>query len=319
MNDYSGARADLDELLIQYPDCKIADQASLYLAEATLRGKLYESAIKRFKKVYNMDITLSSRRSAAFGLGKCFFETSDHDNAKKWLTHAIKITDNPADYRLSPAYFMLGKVYIGLGDYKGASGAFRNAMSQLDDYTEYLTITLELVRNEIQQENYLVAMDLIESIPITKLSQEMAGKVIIVKAQIFRALDLTDTATSLLRRKMEFIADSDIRANLGFELAKCYIEEGNFLSARRELSENIPNLPAGDIAIEANLLLAEVCVELKDYVRVEIVCDQIRNSSNEPHIEKRISDLLGKMYMTMNEPEKAALAYAGVYGVTGAE
>ena len=91
------------------------------------------------------------------------------------------------------------------------------------------------------------------------------------------------------------------------------------MAARRELSENIPNLPVGDIAIEANLLLAEVCVELKDYVRVEIVCDQVRSSSNEPHIEKKISNLLGKMYMTINEPEKAALAYAGVYGVTGAE
>ena len=319
MNDYSGARADLDELLVRYPDCKIVDQASLYLAEATLRGKLYESAIKRFKKVYNMDITLSSRRGAAFGLGKCFFEISNHDEAKKWLTHAIKITDNPADYRLGPAYFMLGKVCIGLGDYKGASEAFRNAMSQLDDYTEYLTITLELVRNEIKRENYLIAMDLIESIPTTKLSQEMDGEVIIVKSQIFRALDLTETATSLLRRKMEFIADSDIRANLGFELAKCYAEEGNFLSARRELNENIPNLPVGDIAVEANLLLAEVCVELKDYIRVEVVCNQILSNSNEPHIEKRISSLLGKMYMTMNEPEKAALAYAGIYNVRGAE
>jgi len=118
---------------------------------------------------------------------------------------------------------------------------------------------------------------------------------------------------------MEFIADSDIRANLGVELAKCYAEEGNFLSARRELNESIPNLPAGDIAVEANLLLAEVCVELKDYVRVEIVCDQIRSNSNEPHIEKKISSLLGKMYMTINEPEKAALAYAGIYGITGAE
>jgi len=318
MHDYSGARADLDELLIQYPDCKVADQASLYLAEATLQDQLYESAIKRFKKVYNMDINPTSRRSSAFGLGKCFFEISDYSQARKWLTHAIRITENPADYRVSPAYLMLGKVCIGLGDYKGASKAFRNAMNQSGDNTEYLAITLELIQNEVRQENYLEALDLLKSIPLTRLSQEASCEVLIVKAQVLRALDLTDTAISLLRRKVEFVADSAIRATLGFELAQCYANAGSFALARRELNENMAYLPSGDITVEANLLLAEICVELKDYIRTRTVCKQILRNTDDLQVKKRISDLLGRMYMETNEPEKAAMAYAGIYGKTRA-
>jgi tetratricopeptide (TPR) repeat protein len=121
IHDYAGAREDLNEILIQYPDCKVVDQASLYLAEATMASGLYDDAIKMFQKVYNLDLNHQSQLNAAYGLGKCFYEAQQYAEAAKWLTHAINLTDNAADHRLRPTYFTLGKTYAVLKDYKKAS------------------------------------------------------------------------------------------------------------------------------------------------------------------------------------------------------
>ena len=91
---------------MQYPNTKVVDQALLYLAEATMGDGLYEEAAKKFRKVYNIDLNPETQRTAAYGLGACFFELKQYDEAKNWLTHAINLTDNASDYRLYTAYFM---------------------------------------------------------------------------------------------------------------------------------------------------------------------------------------------------------------------
>ena len=317
MHDYTGARQGLDELLIHYPDCKVVDEASLYLAEATMSDKLYDQAIKRFKKVFNLDLNSQSQRNAAFGLGRCYFEINEHEEARKWLVLAIKQSTDSADHRLQSAYFMLGKVNIELKDYKQASQALRNALGNSAHKAEYIKITLELVASEISQERFLVALNLLESIPASKLSQENACEVLIAKARIFRAISITDSAISLLRRKIEFIADSFLRAKLSFELAKCYVDSGDLRIARKEIADCLSEFPAGILATEANLLLARICIELNDHTQAKNICLKIVATAADEEMKRQALNLLGKAYTNLKQYSKAAQAHAGIYDRIG--
>ena len=317
MHDYTGARGDLNEILIQYPDCKLVDQASLYLAEATMAGGLYDDAIKMFQKVYNLDLNRQSQLNAAYGLGKCFYEAQQYAEAAKWLTHAIKLTDNAADHRLRPAYFTLGKAYTALKDYKKASGTLRNALENSAHKKEYIEITLELVHTEIKQQNFVVALNILENVPVSQLSQEYACQVLVAKARILHAIDLNDTAITLLRRKMEFIADSQIRAKLSFELAKCCAAIGDFRIARRRLTDVLIDLPPGPLSQQANLLLAEVSMKLNKNKQAENVCLQLLSGGIDDEIKQKASNLLGQIYTQLKRHDKAALAYAGIFDKTG--
>jgi TolA-binding protein len=318
IHDYAGAREDLNEILIQYPDCKVVDQTSLYLAEATMAGGLYDDAVKMFQKVYNLDLNRESKCSAAYGLGKCFYDTQQHTEAVKWLTHAVKLTDNTADHRLRPAYFMLGKTHGAMGDYKNASGAFRNALDNSTRKTEYIEVTLELVRAEAKQQNFVVALNILESIPTSRLSQEYACEVLVAKAEILRSIDLCDTAVSLLRRKIEFIADSRIRAKLTFELAKCYVAIGDLRVARKKLTDALIDLGSGVLAQQANLLLAEVSMKLGENKQAKDVCLQLLARTGGDEIKSGAFDLLGQICTRLEQHDEAALAYAGIFNPTGA-
>lgn len=317
MHDYTGARQDLNEILIQYPDCKVVDQASLYLAEATMADGLYDDAVKMFQKVYNLDLNRQSQLNAAYGLGKCFYETQQYEEAAKWLTGAINLTDNADDHRLRPAYFTLGKAYAAMKDYKKASWALRNALEGSAHKKEYMEITLELVQTEIKQQNFIVAMNTLENIPLSQLSQEQACRVLITKARILRAIDLNDTAIELLRRKMEFIADSRIRAKLSFELAECCAAIGDFRIARRRLTDALVALPPGPLSQQANLLLAEVSMKLNENKQAKDVCLQLLSRSIDDEIKQKALNLLGRIYTRLKQHDKAALAYAGIFDKIG--
>ncbi|MHC5060367.1 MAG: tetratricopeptide repeat protein [Planctomycetota bacterium] len=314
IRDYAGAREDLNEILIQYPECKLVDQASLYLAQATLGGGLYDEAIRMFQRVYNYELNAESQCGAAYGLGKCFFETKQYQKAAQWLKIAINSTDNDQDYRLQPAYFMLGKANVATKDFENASLAFRNALENSPQKKEYIEVTLELIRSEFKQENYVVALNILESIPVSQLSQEYSCQVLIAKARILRELGLTDTAISLLRRRIEFVADALTRARLNFELAGCFAATGDLLIAQRKLTNAILDLPPGLLAQQANLFLAELSMKLDAKERARDVCLQLLRSPDiDVQIQQDALNLLGRVYAGLNQHNNAALAYAGIF------
>lgn len=271
-----------------------------------------------FRWVYNFDLDTESQCGAAYGLGRCFYETKQFEKAVKWLTHAINSTDNARDHRLQPAYFMLGKANVEMKDFKNASLAFRNALENSPQKKEYIEVTLELVRSEFEQQNFVVALNILESVPVSQLSQEYACRVLITKTRILRALDLNDTAISLLRRRIEFIVDSQIRARLNFELAKCFAATDDFRIARRKLTDALIDLPAGLPARQANLLLAEVSMKLGQNERARSVCLQLLRSPDiDDEIRREALNLLGRIYTGLNQHDNAAMAYAGLFDKTG--
>ncbi len=271
-----------------------------------------------FRKVYNLELSAESRCHAAYGLGRCFYETKQYEEAVKWLKHAIETTNSPADHRLQPAYFMLGKANVALEDYKTASMAFRSALENSPHKKEYIEVTLELVRSEFSQQNFVVALNILESIPVSQLGQEFACEVLSTKARILSALDINDTAVSLLRRKIEFVADSRLRAKLNFELAKCLAAIGDLRIARRKLTDALMDLPPSLSAQQANLLLAKVSMELGQNAQARDVClVLLRNEDIDNEIKRDTLNLLGRIYTQLNQHNQAALAHAGLFDKTG--
>ena len=317
LHDYAGARQDLTELIIQYPDCKIIDKASLYLADATMQTGMYDEAIKIYKRVYTLDINTESRREAAYGLGRCCFDTKAYDEAAQWFKIAIELTETGADQRLRNTGYMLGQCYIKLNRFAEASGALVNALDDNASREEFVRVILELVKAEAGQHNYVEALNILENVPLEGLSQEDSCAVLRATTAILLEIDLVETATTLLRRKIEFIADSTLRAQLTLELARCYAAANDLRLARKEVSEALVDLPAGPERRQAGLLLADLCLRLGDYDQAADACLEVLG---EPIEDKAISDkahaILGACYARMKQYDKAALAYAGVHDFT---
>lgn len=318
LNDYYGARQDLTEIIVQYPDCKVVDQASLYLAEATMKSGLYDDAIKSYKRVYNLDLNDKSKRDASYGLGKCYFETGDFTEARKWFITAIELTENVTDRRLKNSWFMLGKCCIELDMFAEASAALVKAIDNSASREEYVTVILQLVKAEVSNANFVNALNILENVPIEKLSQPSACAVLLAQVDILRKIDMSDSAQTLVRRKIEFIADANLRAQLTYESARCYFENGDFLIARKEIADALIDLPQGNKKWHAYLLMANISKELGNHLEARDTClTLLEQDIQDEAIRHEALNLLGSIYSKMNQYDKAALAYAGQHKDTG--
>lgn len=313
LRDYEGARRDLNDLLIQYPECRLVDEASLYLAEATMEYGLYEDAEKMFDKVYKLNLSANIRCRASYGLGKCAYERGDYPKAQAWLTRAIDMTESSDDSRLGTAFSLLGRVCVQQKKYEQASLAFRGALQKKLSRDEYFQVTMELIRSTIREQRYVKALELLDSIPEPQLSQEQTCEVMLVRSRILRDIDLTETAISLLRRKIEFIADAGLRARLSMELASCYLETGDLSVAEKELMDSVYDLEE-NVEIQRSLaLLADIIYRRGRLEMAEDLCHQILCRPDvDPGIRKEVFSLLGRMYQDQQRYDRAALAYAGI-------
>ncbi|MCD6175918.1 MAG: tetratricopeptide repeat protein [Planctomycetes bacterium] len=312
MKDYAGARADLNELLIRYPDCMVADEALLNLAETTRINGLYPEAVRFYEQIFRLNINDESRRTALLGLGQCAFESADYQAAVKWFSQAIQTIPGKSDDRLGPAYLMAGRSFIELKQYEKAATAFRMALGSLLDRHEYVQVVLELVQAECGQENYLQALTILENIPEENLDQEDSCWILVAKTQIYRAIDLPETAITLLRQRVEFIADASLRAKLVLELAECYVLNDDLRVAQKELNEAIYDLPFGYDTQRGGYLLAKIAYQQGRYDKAQTLClGTLRTQIEDESLRTEVSELLGKIYMKQADYDNAALAFAG--------
>ena len=311
--DYAGAQTDLNELLIRYPNCKVIDEVMLYLAEATMNNGNFAEAAEMFKRVYYLNLNPEARLQSAFGLGKCTYEQGQFEESIKWLTETLSVLNDKNDRRFSPACFMLGRAYIQAEKFTEASKALRFALGGKMADHEYVQIMLELAESEMKQEQYLNALTIIEGIPQERFSQEDSVAVMLVQARLYRQIDVPTTAISLLRRKIEFIAESNLRAQLSLELAECYLQNEELNPARNELNEAMQHLPVGVETQRAGFLLAKIAYLKQDNEQAKSLCLEVLDLGVEDEpLRRQIYDLLGEIYTSEKAFDRAALAYAGL-------
>lgn len=313
LKDYEGASNDLKEMLLHYPDCPIIDQATLYLARTTFESGQTERAEELYRKSYQMNLSRGGILEASFGLGRCAYVREDWAKSQTWLSKSLELIEDKNDSRIGLICLMLGRVNIELADYTKAANVLRIALNNKLSEKEYIQTVLELIEAECRQGNYVEAMNILNEVPAGRLGQEDSCNLLITRARVFREIGLVESAISLLRKRIEFIADAQLRALLALELAECYMVTKDYSLARRELNNVLPDMPDAYHARRASLVLAQIVEQLGQTSRAEKLCLAILSDpQTEEPIRTEAFNTLGRIYSVQQSYDKAAMAFAGI-------
>ncbi len=313
LGDFEGARSDLNELVMQYPENRAVDEAHLYLAEASAEKSLYETARRLFEKVYRLNFSSSVRARAAYGLGQCAYESGDYEQAQRWLNEALELMEQDKNSQTGSVLHLLGRVCLKRGDYETAGSILKALLRQHLTEEEAFEVNLELIEIKIAQRRYIEAIEILEGISEARLNQKQMCELLLRRSRILRETDLAETAVSLLRRRREFIADAGLRAQVGVELARCYVQMQDFSSAEKELTEAVYDLREQAEIEEAMYLLAETAYRRGRLDTARALCEQILSMEgvSEPMRQKAFV-LLGRVYEGQQRYVDAAMAYGGI-------
>lgn len=316
IRDFTGAASDLKELIEQYPDDELVSQAHLELAETTMKTGLFEQAAILYRKAYNLGYSSEFTAVAAIGAGKCYYQMKDYEAAKKWLTRYLEIIQgqkqvknrNSQDTNFYTAYFLLGKTYLALGNFEAACSALQKTTILAvagDDYYEAL---ISLIETQIKMENFIGALSIIESARDRPFTQAQATQMLILRSRALRLMGLADQALAALSDRERYVADSQLKASIVVEMARCSEVNRDFDKAKELLAEGLSLLAAGPEAQAVSLELAEVCLKLGDDKQAIRICNQVIGSSQDESIKRKVADILASTYNKQQDYDKAARA-----------
>ncbi len=314
IRNYPGALQDLKQLVEQYPDTEIAEQAYLYLADTTAKAGVKAETAQLYRKVYHLSLSTESRSAAALGAGKAFYQIKDYESAAKWLFRYIDIAKNHKSKGLSSAYFLLGKTNLALGKPEVACLAFQYVIqmgSSLLAREEYIETVSALVEGYTQQGHFARAFDLLERIHSEPLSQKESAEILLLKCRLLRAIGLVDKAISILSDRVEYISDPQLKNKVSFELADCYVNNGNMELARKKLTEILGIPEHGPLACQAALKLANVCLKLGENDQAISVSSQLLDMEPSEEIKREALSVLATSYERQKNHNRAALALLG--------
>ena len=209
MSDNSGAQEYLKELCAQYPDSPVTDKAHILLAQTSLSVGDYEYARQTFRKICNMNISPEYTLSATFGTAKCYFALKDFSSASDWLIRyamlAKKSSDNAIDLR--ECYIMLAQANMQLGNLENTCNAYQSALALASTADEHFEIAMKLASVYIEQENLVDALDTLEKIDFSHLSDRQIAHFWLLKAKILAAMNLPDKAVELIAARINTVED----------------------------------------------------------------------------------------------------------------
>jgi TolA-binding protein len=321
MSDNLGARQYLKELCAQYQDSPVTDKANLLLAQTSLAVGDYEYAQQIFRKVCNLNISQEYTLAGMLGAAKCYFILKDYASASDWLIRyavlARQSTNNITDLR--SAYIMLAEANMQLGNTDEACRAYQSALSLADTTDSRFDIVMKLAAVYIRQENLVDALDTVEQIDLSQVSDRQLENVWLLKAQILAAMNLPDRAVELLAGRITSVEDAAIRSKMALQLACCQKTLNNLTDARdvlcRELLHSEPGLLTGQLQCE----LADICIKLGDDKRAVTICSQVISSSLPEELRNKARLLLGTAQDNLKHYGKAARAFSGSLQTAGAK
>ena len=314
MQNYPGSREDLMQLVEQYADTEIAENAYLSLAEITAKAGLKTEAVRLYSKVYHLSLSADSKTAAAFWAGYYSYEIKDYQSAVKWLTRHIALAKGEKSRELYSAYSLLGKTKLAMGDYEVASMVFQYALAgglKKLSKEEYIETISAMVKAYIQQKHFTKALNLLGNIPPVALSQNESIEISLLKSRILRKIGLIQKAIALLGEKTEYISDHQLKTRISLELADCYIDNGNLNLASDKLTNIFIIAEPGPLAQEAALKLADVCLKLDKYPQAASICLQLLDMEPPEKTRQKALELLAKAYGKQKYYNKATLALLG--------
>ena len=308
LRNYKGACEDLKQLIEQYPDTEIYGQAYLLYAEVTKKAGLKAEAAQLFCRLYNFGLSNKIKVASAFGAADCFYQSKGYEDAEIWLTRYLELAKGNNNNEVYLAYFLLGKTSLELGKYEQACEAFRFAITEQNTREQYIDAIKALVQGHIEQNNFIEALDTLENARSVALSQEQFVEILLLRSKIYRMLGVTETAIDILRNRTDYLLESQLNARISYELAICYIANGNLDLARKYLSEVLRISEPGQLTNEATFQLASVCLQIGQITQTISLCNQLLELNIPVTLKQNAQKLLAEAYTQEKEYEKAVLA-----------
>ncbi|MBW8014807.1 MAG: tetratricopeptide repeat protein [Planctomycetes bacterium] len=311
--NYPAAQRYLKQLVLEYPSARIADEAYLYLAKANLSIKLYPEAFSLFKKVFHVNLTIAAKAEAAFGAAVSKFYLRDYKSSEEWFDKCFKVLTDPPSIDVYKAYYFMAKTKFNLGKYTEAVSAYKYALAGDLTKEEFSRIVIEITETLIEKGDIVEAANLIENIPEMSLPPKQQCEVVIAKSRIYNAMNLPGDGISILKQKIAYMANFQLRSTLMLELGRCYVAADELEKAYDEIAIAITDMPPGELLLTANNEFAEICMELGKEQQAVEVCLGVLNSPNTKDIRYQTCRILGRAYKKQKKYEKAAEAFAGIF------
>ncbi len=311
--NYPAARELLKQLVLEYPNAKIADDAYLYLAKANMSIKLYDEAFSLFKKVYYVNMSNAVKSEAAYGAAVSKFHQKKYELSEEWFSNCFKVLTNPPSIDVYTAYYYIAKVKMALGKYTEAVTAYKYALAGNLTKEEFSRIIIEITETLVEKGDLTEAINLIENIPESSLPALQQCEVLIARSRIYKAMNLPENGISLLKQRIKYMADYQLRSMLMLELGRCYIANGELEKAYDEIGTSITEMAVGDLLLIANAEFAEVCTDLGKFQQAVEICLGVLNTPIPKSIKYRACGILGRAYQHQKKYDKAAEAFAGIY------
>lgn len=305
LRDYAGAQQDLKQLVELYPDTELADRASLYLADATMKAGMYVEATGLYRKVYNLGLSRESQTASTLGAGRCFYETGDYPSAAKWLNRYVKLAQDQNRREFHVACLLLGKTYLALENPKQAHAALMLAMKGDLSRQQYVDTVATLVKTYIQQGHYLEALNTLEGTHAWQLSQQETIELLLLRARVLRSIGLIDKAVAILGEKAQYLPSPELKGKIALELTACYRDQGQFEQARAVLSETFALVEPGALAEELGSELARISMRVGQATQAVSVCTQLLEHTTSPIARRRIRALLAEAYRAQKRYDQA--------------
>lgn len=305
IHDYPGAEKDLEYLVEQYPETPTSYEGLLYLADLTQKTQRYKKACRLYNKVYYFSTDPKNRASAALGAGKSFCELKEYEPAAEWLDkyvmHATKLRD---PNRYSTCY-LLGKIYLNLGQYEKAYQNLHNAIDGTLEKNEYMDAITLLVNGYVKQKEFIKALDVLESDKISFSSSGYSTEILLLKSSLLRSMGIIDNNIQMLKLKIDRLVNAEIKGKALLELGLCYREKGDIELARQTFMEGFETVPAGELSNQLAWQIADTSFLMKQYKQAVNMCEHILKVQSDDQLRATARQLMASAYLEGKNYDKA--------------
>ena len=132
-----------------------------------------------------------------------------------------------------------------LGNLDNTCHAYQSALALTSTADEHFEIAMKLASVYLEQENLVDALDTLEKIDFSQLSDRQIAHVWLLKAQILAAMNLPDQAVELLAARINTVEDDHIHSEMALQLAQCHKALENLTTARDILCQATASFRAG--------------------------------------------------------------------------
>ncbi len=311
LQDLSGARRDLNDLLDLYPDHPGIADVYLLLGEVTEKAGQLAEAVEIYERLYHRNFSPESRREAAYGAGRCHFDRGTYQEASTWLARFLAMLDEARGLDYTRGYFLLGQAEAFQGNLSVAAQAFQRGLAGMPDEKERIDALLDLTAVRVKQEEYVLALGVLSDLGNEALTPEQTIRYVRELSRICREIGILDRARSYLRIEINRTDSPRTRALIGLELARCHMDSRDYAAARQLLTEVMPDMPDGLDTLDASALLAEACLALDEPDQAISVAEPILQRNPDAAVAGRLRRVLGEAWLKKNDYARAATYFAG--------